>query len=78
LNCKHKIELIEATPGKILASATRKRTNQPLLVSLINQLLVVAADVDNDRLYGFAFANFANEKGHFELPTYIALKRVLH
>jgi CubicO group peptidase (beta-lactamase class C family) len=33
---------------------------------------------DRDRLYGFAFANFANEKGHFELPTYIALQRVAH
>jgi hypothetical protein len=34
--------------------------------------------LDHDRLYGFAFANFANEKGHFELPTYIALRRVAH
>ena len=34
--------------------------------------------LDHDRLYGFAFANFANEKGHFELPTYIALQRVAH
>jgi CubicO group peptidase (beta-lactamase class C family) len=30
---------------------------------------------DGDRLYGFAFANFTNDKGHFELPTYISLTR---
>lgn len=31
--------------------------------------------LDHDRLYGFAFANFENAKGHFELPTCIALQR---
>ena len=30
---------------------------------------------DGDRLYGFAFANFQNERGHFELPAYVSLRR---
>jgi CubicO group peptidase (beta-lactamase class C family) len=34
--------------------------------------------LDHDRLYGFAFTNFENERGHFELPTYITLRRVAH
>ena len=51
-SCKAKVSLIAHSMGnyvvqKALAAAwTRK--NQPLLVSLINQLLMVAADVDND------------------------------
>jgi hypothetical protein len=50
--CKAKVSLIAHSMGnyvlqKAMAAAwTRK--NQPLLVSLINQLLMVAADVDND------------------------------
>jgi esterase/lipase superfamily enzyme len=50
--CRAKVSMISHSMGnyvlqKALASAwTRK--NQPLLVSLINQLVMVAADVDND------------------------------
>ena len=50
--CKAKVSLIAHSMGnyvlqKAMAAAwTRK--NQPLLVSLVNQLLMVAADVDND------------------------------
>ena len=50
--CKAKVSVIAHSMGnyvlqKAMAAAwTRK--NQPLLVSLINQLLMVAADVDND------------------------------
>jgi esterase/lipase superfamily enzyme len=50
--CRAKVSLIAHSMGnfvlqKAMASAwTRK--NQPLLVSLINQLVMVAADVDND------------------------------
>lgn len=50
--CKAKVSVVAHSMGnyvlqKALAAAwTRK--NQPLLVSLINQLLMVAADVDND------------------------------
>jgi esterase/lipase superfamily enzyme len=50
--CKAKVSVISHSMGnylvqKALASAwTRK--NQPLLASLINQLVMVAADVDND------------------------------
>jgi esterase/lipase superfamily enzyme len=50
--CKAKVSLIAHSMGnyvlqKAMAAAwTRK--NQPLLVSLINQLVMVAADVDND------------------------------
>jgi esterase/lipase superfamily enzyme len=52
LACKAKVSMISHSMGnyvlqKALALAwTRK--NQPLLVSLINQLIMVAADVDND------------------------------
>jgi esterase/lipase superfamily enzyme len=52
LGCKAKVSLISHSMGnyllqKAMASAwTRK--NQPMLVSLINQLIMVAADVDND------------------------------
>ena len=51
-SCKAKVSVIAHSMGnyvlqKVMAAAwTRK--NQPLLVSLINQLLMVAADVDND------------------------------
>ena len=50
--CKAKISLITHSMGnyvaqKALASAWA-RTNQPLSSSLINQLIMVAADVDND------------------------------
>ena len=50
--CKAKVSLISHSMGnyvlqKAMAAAwTRK--NQPLLVSLVNQLVMVAADVDND------------------------------
>jgi esterase/lipase superfamily enzyme len=50
--CKAKVSVISHSMGnyvmqKAMAAAwTRK--NQPLLVSLVNQLLMVAADVDND------------------------------
>jgi esterase/lipase superfamily enzyme len=67
--CKAKVSVISHSMGnyvlqKAMAAAwTRK--NQPLLVSLINQLLMVAADVDNsvfdqgapDNHDGFAVAN---------------------
>jgi esterase/lipase superfamily enzyme len=51
-SCKAKVSLIAHSMGnyvlqKAMAAAwTRK--NQPLLVSLLNQLIMVAADVDND------------------------------
>ncbi|SRR5579862_144010 len=50
--CKAKVSLIAHSMGDYLLqkamSAAWTRKNQPLLVSLINQLLMVAADVDND------------------------------
>src|SRR5215472_14090057 len=52
LACKAKVSMVSHSMGnyvlqKAMAAAwTRK--NQPLLVSLINQLVMVAADVDND------------------------------
>lgn len=50
--CKAKISLIAHSMGNyVLQKAMQQvwtRKNQPLLVSLINQLLMVAADVDND------------------------------
>jgi esterase/lipase superfamily enzyme len=50
--CKAKISIIAHSMGNFLlhrAMATNwTRHNQPLLVSLVNQLLMVAADVDND------------------------------
>ena len=33
---------------------------------------------DHDRLYGFAFTNFSNDRGQFEIPTYVALKHISH
>jgi esterase/lipase superfamily enzyme len=50
--CKAKVSLIAHSMGNYLLqkamAAVWTRKNQPLLVSLINQLLMVAADVDND------------------------------
>jgi esterase/lipase superfamily enzyme len=50
--CKAKISIIAHSMGNYLTqkalSAVWKRNNQPLSVSLINQLVMVAADVDND------------------------------
>src|SRR5205807_8621618 len=50
--CKAKVSLIAHSMGNyVLQKAMHNawtRKNQPLLVSLINQLLMVAADVDND------------------------------
>jgi esterase/lipase superfamily enzyme len=50
--CKAKVSLIAHSMGNYLLqkamAAAWTRKNQPLLVSLINQLLMVAADVDND------------------------------
>ncbi len=50
--CKAKLSIVSHSMGnylmqKAMASAWA-RTNQPLLASLINQLVMVAADVDND------------------------------
>jgi esterase/lipase superfamily enzyme len=50
--CKAKISIIAHSMGNYLLqkamSVVWTRKNQPLLMSLINQLLMVAADVDND------------------------------
>ena len=50
--CKAKVSLIAHSMGNYLTqkamAAVWTRKNQPLLVSLVNQLLMVAADVDND------------------------------
>lgn len=50
--CKAKVSLIAHSMGNYLLqkamAAAWTRKNQPLLVSLINQLVMVAADVDND------------------------------
>ena len=50
--CKAKVSLIAHSMGNYLVQKAMAhawtRKNQPLLVSLINQLLMVAADVDND------------------------------
>ncbi len=52
LACKAKVSLIAHSMGNYLLqkamAAAWTRKNQPLLVSLINQLIMVAADVDND------------------------------
>jgi pimeloyl-ACP methyl ester carboxylesterase len=51
-SCKAKVSLIAHSMGNYLLqkamAAAWTRKSQPLLVSLINQLLMVAADVDND------------------------------
>src|SRR4029077_10503661 len=50
--CKAKVSVIAHSMGNYVLqkamAAAWTRNNQPLLVSLINQLLMVAADVDND------------------------------
>ncbi len=50
--CKAKVSVIAHSMGNYLAQMamfhTWKRNNSPLAVSLVNQLLMVAADVDND------------------------------
>jgi esterase/lipase superfamily enzyme len=50
--CKAKVSIIAHSMGNYVTqkalSAVWKRNNQPLSVSLINQLIMVAADVDND------------------------------
>jgi esterase/lipase superfamily enzyme len=50
--CKAKVSVISHSMGNYLLqkamAAAWTRNNQPLLVSLINQLIMVAADVDND------------------------------
>ena len=50
--CKAKVSLIAHSMGNYVVqkamAAAWTRKNQPLLVSLINQLLMIAADVDND------------------------------
>lgn len=50
--CKAKVSVVAHSMGNYLLqkamSAAWTRKNQPLLVSLINQLVMVAADVDND------------------------------
>jgi esterase/lipase superfamily enzyme len=50
--CKAKVSLIAHSMGNYVVqkamAAAWTRKNQPLLVSLINQLVMVAADVDND------------------------------
>jgi len=50
--CKAKVSVIAHSMGNYVVqkamAAAWTRKNQPLLVSLINQLLMVAADVDND------------------------------
>ena len=54
--CKAKTSIIARSMGNyVLQKAmqfTWTRDNQPLLVSLVNQLLMVAADVDNDLFNG--------------------------
>ncbi len=50
--CKAKVSMVSHSMGNYLLqkamAAAWTRKNQPLLVSLINQLVMVAADVDND------------------------------
>jgi esterase/lipase superfamily enzyme len=50
--CKAKVSIIAHSMGNYVTqkalAAVWKRNNQPLSVSLINQLIMVAADVDND------------------------------
>lgn len=50
--CRAKISLIAHSMGNFVTQKAMKvtwtRNNQPLLVSLVNQLVMVAADVDND------------------------------
>jgi esterase/lipase superfamily enzyme len=50
--CRAKVSMVSHSMGNYVLqkamSAAWTRKNQPLLVSLINQLVMVAADVDND------------------------------
>lgn len=50
--CKAKVSVIAHSMGNYVAqkalAAAWTRKNQPLLVSLVNQLVMIAADVDND------------------------------
>jgi esterase/lipase superfamily enzyme len=50
--CKAKISVIAHSMGNYLTQMAMfhawKRNNSPLAISLVNQLLMVAADVDND------------------------------
>jgi esterase/lipase superfamily enzyme len=54
--CKVKTSMIAHSMGNYVLQKAMQfawtRKNQPLLVSLINQLLMVAADVDNDLFHG--------------------------
>src|SRR5258705_2950012 len=54
--CKAKISLIAHSMGNYMLQKAMAvvwtRKNQPLLMSLISQLLMVAADVDNDIFKG--------------------------
>jgi esterase/lipase superfamily enzyme len=54
--CRAKVSMIAHSMGNYLLQKAMQsawtRSNQPLLVSLINQLLMVAADVDNDLFAG--------------------------
>ena len=55
-SCKAKTSIIAHSMGNYVCQKamqyTWTRKNQPLLVSLVNQLLMVAADVDNDLFHG--------------------------
>jgi len=63
--CKAKVSLVAHSMGnyvlqKAMAAAwTRK--NQPLLASLLNQLIMVAADVDNDLFDADVLSRFTQE-----------------
>ena len=54
--CRAKISIIAHSMGNYLLQKAMHqvwtRKNQPLLVSLVNQLIMVAADVDNDLFSG--------------------------
>ena len=78
--CKAKISVIAHSMGNYLVqkamAAAWTRKNQPLLVSLINQLVMVAADVDND-LFDAEFQRRQRWQriGQSDLPDYCALQR---
>ncbi|MCM3878692.1 MAG: alpha/beta hydrolase [Vicinamibacterales bacterium] len=56
LTCRAKVSVIAHSMGNYLIQKAMQfawsRKNQPLLLSLVNQLLMVAADVDNDLFKG--------------------------
>lgn len=62
--CRAKLSIIAHSMGNYLLQKAMQqawtRKNQPLLVSLVNQLLMVAADVDND-LFGSGEAHDASD-----------------